>query len=63
MPRDSAAWPLVTANIELGHGSSVPASGIVADLHESMKALLHPGRRSRTAKAGEVVFGDAGGPP
>lgn len=50
-----------TASIDLGEGSKVEASSMVADLNVTMKWLSYPGRKSGTAGAEEVVFGPAAG--
>ncbi|NBS95066.1 MAG: isochorismatase family protein [Betaproteobacteria bacterium] len=48
-----------TSGIDLGQGSKVEASGIVADLNVAMKWLSYPGRKSAVARAEEVEFGVA----
>ena len=50
-----------TASIDLGNGSKVDASSIVADLNVTMKWLTYPGRKSGTAVTAEVAFGPSGG--
>ena len=48
-----------TASIDLGDGSKVEASGIVADLNVTMTYLTYPGRKNGTAGAEDVVFAAA----
>ena len=50
-----------TASIDLGNGSRVEASSMVADLNVTMKWLSYPGRKSGTAGTEEVLFEVAGG--
>ena len=45
-----------TEGIDLGNGSKVEASSIVADLNVTMKWLSYPGRKNGTANTEEVVF-------
>ena len=45
-----------TESIDLGDGSRVEASSIVADLNIAMKWLSYPGRSNSTANAEEVDF-------
>jgi nicotinamidase-related amidase len=50
-----------TESIDLGDGTKVEASGIVADLNVAMKWLSYPGRRNATATAEEVDFSSPSG--
>ena len=50
-----------TESIDLGPGSKVEASGIVADLNVTMKWLGYPGRKSGAASTEEMVFAAAPG--
>ena len=50
-----------TKSIDLGNGSRVEASGIVADLNVTMKWLSYPGRKSGTVDTEEVDFEGSGG--
>ena len=45
-----------TESIDLGDGSDVKASSMVADLNVAMKWLRYPGRSSNTASTEEVDF-------
>ena len=45
-----------TASIELGDGSNVEASSIVADLNVTMRWLTYPGRKATSAGTDEIVF-------
>jgi hypothetical protein len=46
-----------TASIDLGNGSMVEASNIIANLNVTMKWLSYPGRKSGTASTEDVLFG------
>lgn len=46
-----------TASIDLGNGSTVEASNIIADLNVTMKWLSYPGRKSAIASTEDVLFG------
>ena len=50
-----------TESIDLGNGSKVEASSIVADLNVTMKWLSYPGRKSACAPAEEVNFAAVSG--
>ncbi len=45
-----------TETIDLGNGSKVEASSIIADLNIAMKWLRYPGRTNSTANAEDVLF-------
>ena len=45
-----------TESIDLGNGSTVEASSIIADLNVAMKWLSYPGRTNSTANAEEIDF-------
>ena len=45
-----------TESIDLGNGSTVEASSIIADLNVAMKWLSYPGRTNGTANAEEIEF-------
>ena len=45
-----------TESIDLGYGSTVEASSIIADLNIAMKWLSYPGRTNDTANAEEIEF-------
>ena len=45
-----------TASIDLGSGSRVEATSIVADLNVTMKWLTYPGRKNGTSSTEELVF-------
>ena len=45
-----------TETIDLGNGSNIEASSIIADLNVAMKWLSYPGRTNGTANAEEVDF-------
>jgi nicotinamidase-related amidase len=46
-----------TASIDVGNGSTVEASRVIADLKVAMKWLTYPGRKSDIASTAEVDFG------
>ena len=49
-----------TESIDLGYGSTVEASSIIADLNIAMKWLSYPGRTNGTANAEEIEFSTSG---
>ena len=49
-----------TADIDLGSGSKVEASSMVADLNVAMTWLRYPGRDNATVDTAEVVFSATG---
>ncbi len=52
-----------TERIDLGNGSKIEASNIIADLNIAMKWLNYPGRTNDTANAAEVDFAATVGKP
>jgi nicotinamidase-related amidase len=46
-----------TASIDLGNGSTVEASSIIADLNVAMKWLAYPGRKCGIESTAELHFG------
>ena len=50
-----------TANVDLGNGKMIEASGIVAELNVAMTWLAYPGRVSGTATSEAVDFATPGG--
>ena len=50
-----------TANVDLGNGKTIEASGMVADLNIAMTWLAYPGRVNGTATSEAVDFATPGG--
>jgi nicotinamidase-related amidase len=50
-----------TASIDIGNGSTVEASSIIADLNVAMKWLTYPGRKSGIESTAELHFGATDG--
>ena len=50
-----------TESIDLGNGSKVDASSIVADLNVTMKWLSYPGRKNGTASTEDALFATPSG--